>query len=200
MTGIYMIQNSINNKIYIGKTKDLNKRWKRHKRYLKGNYHYNKNLQEEWNEYGEENFKYIILCKCNEEKLNELEEYYIFELMSYDKRVGYNKKYGGNSEIPTTETKYKLSESQKGEKNGMYNKKHTQETKNKIGEAGKKRIGSLNCRSKSVLCIELNKIFGSTREAERELGICNSCIAANCRGEQKSAGKLNGTKLHWKYI
>ena len=53
MTGIYMIQNSINNKIYIGKTKDLNKRWKRHKRYLKGNYHYNKNLQEEYNEYGE---------------------------------------------------------------------------------------------------------------------------------------------------
>ena len=112
----------------------------------------------------------------------------------------YNKTYGGNSEIPTAETKHKLSESQKGENNGMYNKKHSQETKSKMSEARKKKIGSLNPSSKSVLCIELNKIFGSTREAEREMGICSSCIAANCRGEQKSAGKLNGIKLHWKYI
>ena len=140
MTGIYMIQNSINNKIYIGKTKDLNKRWKRHKRYLKGNYHYNKNLQEEWNEYGEENFKYIILCECNEEKLNELEEYYIFELMSYDKRVGYNKKYGGNSEIPTTETKYKLSESQKGEKMGCIIKSILKKLRIKLVKLGKREL------------------------------------------------------------
>ena len=70
------------------------------------------------------------------------------------------------------------SESQKGEKNPMYGK-----------------TGALCPNSKQVLCIELNKIFGSTMEIEKELGINNSSISACCRGERKSAGGY-----HWKYI
>ena len=55
---------------------------------------------------------------------------------------------------------------------------------------------------KKVLCIEMNKIFGSTMEVERELGINNSNIGKCCLGKYKSAGKhpITGEKLHWKYI
>ena len=87
------------------------------------------------------------------------------------------------------------SESKKGEKHHMYGKHHTEETKRKIGEAMKGRTGALHNSSKPVLCIEMNKIFESVREAGKETGICSSCIAANCRGKQKSAGGY-----HWKYI
>ena len=76
-----------------------------------------------------------------------------------------------------------MSEAKKGEKHHMYGK-----------------AGTLNPSSKAVLCIEMNKIFGSTREAGRELGIAYQHISAACNGKRKSAGKLNGEKLHWKYI
>ena len=50
-------------------------------------------------------------------------------------------------------------------------------------------------RSKAVLCVELNKIYGSAHEAGRELGINNSNISQCCRGKRKSSGGYT-----WKYI
>ena len=32
MIGIYEIKNIINNKVYVGQSKDIEKRWKKHKR------------------------------------------------------------------------------------------------------------------------------------------------------------------------
>ena len=55
--------------------------------------------------------------------------------------------------------------------------------------AWKGKTGELNHRSKIVLCIELNKIFGSTMEAERETGIKQQSISACCNDKQKFAGK-----------
>ena len=72
-----------------------------------------------------------------------------------------------------------------GEKNPMYGK-----------------TGELNNNSKAVLCVELNKIYGSTMEAGRETGIKRSNISICCLGKRKSAGKhpVTGERLHWKYI
>ena len=77
------------------------------------------------------------------------------------------------------------SESLKGEKNYLHGK-----------------TGVLHHSSKQVLCVELNKIYGSAHEAEREMGIKHQSISAYCNGKQKSAGKhpVTGEKLHWKYI
>lgn len=85
-----------------------------------------------------------------------------------------------------------MSEAKKGEKCYMYGKHHTEETKRKIAKAN----------GKQVLCIEMNKIYGSTMEVERELGIDHSNISMCCNGKYKSAGKnpVTGEKLHWKYI
>jgi group I intron endonuclease len=62
--GIYMIKNKITGDCYVGKTEDLKSRWLTHKSALNRNIHANKVLQSDWNEYGKENFEYIILEKC----------------------------------------------------------------------------------------------------------------------------------------
>ena len=56
--------------------------------------------------------------------------------------------------------------------------------------------------SKKVLCVELNRIFESNMEVERDLGINNRRISECCNGKIKSAGKhpVTGERLHWKYI
>ena len=57
------------------------------------------------------------------------------------------------------------------------------------------KTGELHYRSKFVLCIETGKIYGSTHEAERELGIKQSSISLCCNGKYKSAGGYT-----WKYV
>lgn len=141
--GIYMIQNKVNNKMYIGQAVDIEDRWGDHRSALRGGYHPNKHLQNSWKRDGEENFEFTILLECEESQLNTFEEYYILELMTYNDRVGYNKTYGGGSGRPTEETKRKLSESIKGkycgEKSYWYGKHRSEEHKRKMSESAKGR-------------------------------------------------------------
>ena len=75
--GIYMILNKVNNKVYIGQSVDIYKRWTKHRRELRNNKHDNDHLQKSWNRDGEQYFDFIILCECPQNKLNEMEQYYI---------------------------------------------------------------------------------------------------------------------------
>ena len=143
---IYMIINNINNKIYIGQTKDVERRFKHHKIYLKNEKHYNKQLQEDYNKYGDDNFDYIVLCECDPKYLNEMEEYYIFELMSYDKNIGYNKTYGGEGGSKPFEIRKKISNSHKG-------KCVSEDTKRKIRENHADFSGDKHPNFKGFICI-----------------------------------------------
>lgn len=139
--------------MYIGQAIEIEEdRWITHKRELRNNKHYNEHLQRAWNKYKEENFEFSILLECEESDLNMYEQYYIFELMTYDPKVGYNKNYGGDSGRHTEEikkkiskakkgktlseeTRKKISEGHKGENNHNYGKKLSEETRNKISKS-----------------------------------------------------------------
>ena len=54
---IYKITNQINNKCYIGQTKDYKQRFADHRRKLRKNKHENQHLQCAWNKYKEEKSK-----------------------------------------------------------------------------------------------------------------------------------------------
>lgn len=55
--------------------------------------------------------------------------------------------------------------------------------------------------SKSVICITTKKIFFTAKEAGKYYGLKDgSDIVKVCKGKSKSAGKLNGTKLVWRYL
>lgn len=133
--GIYMIQNKVNGKIYVGQSVDIEERWRHHKGELRNNSHSNKHLQKAWNKDGEDNFKFTIVCECDESQLNTVEEYYIFELMTYEDEIGYNLNYGGGSGRPTEATKKKMAAAQKGAKAHLYGTHLPEETKKKISEA-----------------------------------------------------------------
>lgn len=75
--GIYQIKNKTNNKSYIGSSSRLNFRWKRHLTDLKCNIHHSLALQRAFHKYGHDNFEFIILENCDEDKLIEREQYYL---------------------------------------------------------------------------------------------------------------------------
>ena len=158
---IYVINNKISNKKYIGQTiKYYKKRWSNHINLLKNNKHNNNHLQNSWNKYGEENFEFILLHELifdneNDRKnmLDLIEKIYIVGWNLLDDRYGYNissggsngNNFAGKSEEEMNDIKNKMSENTTGKNNPFYGKHHTEETKEKISNAKMgKYIGNKN--------------------------------------------------------
>ncbi|MGL5329774.1 MAG: GIY-YIG nuclease family protein, partial [Peptostreptococcaceae bacterium] len=88
ISGIYQIRNIDNGKVYIGSSKDVDKRWKQHIYSLNNKSHHSIKLQRAWDKYGQESFSFEIIEQCEEGKLLYLEQYYIDTNNSY--KDGYN--------------------------------------------------------------------------------------------------------------
>lgn len=59
---IYKIIHKGTQKYYVGSSVNPSRRWKDHKRYLRGNKHANDYLQRAWNKYGEAEFDFVIVA------------------------------------------------------------------------------------------------------------------------------------------
>lgn len=194
VSGVYQIRNLVNNKIYIGSSKNLKHRKNHdHISTLKKNKHQNAHLQNAFNKYGEKNFVFEIIEFCEEKELKDIEQYWLDRLGAYKREVGYNIAINTFNHEFSEETKQKMSKNHanfKGENNPMYGK---------CGELAPfyGRVGKLHHASKRVMCIETGVIYESVRQAERMTKIQNSNISACCLGKyrHKTAGGY-----HWKYL
>lgn len=130
---IYKITNKLNGKIYIGQTvRTLEKRWQYHNT-QKTNTCFSRAIQK----YGKDAFEVKTLTRCKTiEEMNHREEYYI-KLFNTLSPNGYNLLKGGNNKMCHEETKKKMSEVHKGQKNHWFGKKHSLETIRKISRSKK---------------------------------------------------------------
>lgn len=113
-SGIYCIENTINNNIYIGSSYNIYKRKLTHLCELRKGTHHCYYLQRSFNKYGEDNFIFYTIEECSNDKLIEREQYYIDKLIPK-----YNICRIAGSSLGTKrtkETRRKLSESHKGQK------------------------------------------------------------------------------------
>lgn len=163
MQGIYRITNTVNGKVYIGQTNDIEKRIRRHKSSLKNKCHHNWHLQQAWNKYGECNFNFSILEEIEDINIrNKREIYWInyYDSSNYEK--GYNNTLGGNSEIPTKETRIKISQASKGKVFSEEHRKH-------IGESWKARTVSQETRKKLSDIAKQRALKGNYHTTEAKL-------------------------------
>ena len=132
--GIYGILNTINNKIYIGKTgMNFGDRWDSHKSLLRNGKHDNPYLQRAWDKYGANAFEFIIIEECSVDDLDDKEKYWIKYYK--DKKLSYNILDGGdgfNNLHLSEETKRKIGE--KNRVNGL-GRKVSEETRRKMSES-----------------------------------------------------------------
>lgn len=88
------------------------------------------------------------MCECYDiHDLNKAEQFFIHYYKTTDKKFGYNLTSGGGGIFNykhSEETKQKISKANKGEKNYFYGKHHSEETKQKIAESNKRRVGTLS--------------------------------------------------------
>lgn len=202
MIGIYCIENLKSGKKYIGKSLNIEARWREHKHFLRHGTHGNRHLQSSWNKYGEESFKFYVVQESTREQIDELEKVWIEKLNTYNE--GYNLTKGGDGQCGrylTEEQKKHLSEINMGEKNPNYGLKRSEETRRLMSKAmrhkrrpmteeHKKKI-SEGCKgvdhstqNKSVLWIETNQIFKSVSEASEQTGYSVSGISKVCLGKR----------------
>jgi group I intron endonuclease len=93
LSGIYKIVNTKNQKFYLGSSKNIEKRWWRHKSDLRTGKHHNTHLQRAWNKYGEQHFVIEVIELT--EKLLEREQYYLDNLLP-EYNIGLNACGGDN--------------------------------------------------------------------------------------------------------
>ncbi|WP_419883938.1 GIY-YIG nuclease family protein [Peribacillus sp. B-H-3] len=91
LSGIYKITCTDTGKFYIGSAVNICMRWSTHLHDLRKNQHENTYLQNSFNKYGEEAFKFeIVESIIDKEMLVEREQFWFDELKPYDRNIGFN--------------------------------------------------------------------------------------------------------------
>lgn len=203
---VYMHENKINHKRYIGITcQKPTQRWRGGKGYKIGLF------KKAIDKYGWDNFNHIVLYEhLTKEEACLKEQELIKQYNTMNNNYGYNLCEGGNLTLGyhhTKNSKLKMSKSKKGMydgknnpmygKNGilapMYGKHLTEEHKRKISEAKK---GKANYHTKTLykkvdqydLDGNFIKTWESISSIEKELDIKGTHISRVCRGKRKTTG------------
>lgn len=144
MNNIYIIENLINKKKYVGITKfNIEKRFSQHI-YSSVNRNSNYRIHSAIRKYGKDNFKCYLIDICEKKDALNREQFYIKLFNTF--KSGYNMNEGGYGLLHLSEeSKLKLSRNnywrgkrRNGNKNPMFGKCHSEETKKKISETRKK--------------------------------------------------------------
>ena len=105
MKGIYLVTNSLNGKVYVGKSIDIERRWQEH-------IHDSLVSQDQWDnnyrgvrthfhaairKYGKENFTFRVIEEIEDDTiLNDREIYWIAQYHANEQNIGYNMTAGGD--------------------------------------------------------------------------------------------------------
>ena len=95
MASIYIIENKINRKRYVGKTtlSDPYDRWRQHKYHATKHWN-NMVIGRALNKYGTDNFTFYVIETCDDDNVDERETYWIEKFNTY--YDGYNSTLGGD--------------------------------------------------------------------------------------------------------
>ena len=204
---IYVRPNLINGKKYVGQATNLKERQRAWKCLIQP--YAGPAINAARAKYGIEAFGFEILKECDDKELDYWEKYYVKELNT-KAPYGYNLTDGGGGMSGYTlseETRKKMSETHKGEKNHNYGKHLSEEQKKKMSEKAKGRKvteetrkklsenhkGKYNTKcSKPILQInrytnEVIAEFPSIIQVERDFGYDKGAISKCCNGKRKSA-------------
>lgn len=128
-SGIYIIRNTVNGKVYIGQSRRISNREYCHFHALEKGTHYNKHLQRSYNTYGRDAFVFEVIEWCDVSELDEREKYYIQKYDSMNINKGYNNEGGGNVGKEVSE---RVREAKRGANNPMYGKSPSEESREKM--------------------------------------------------------------------
>lgn len=117
-SGIYLIRNKVNGKVYVGKTKNFKKRFYQYEYDFRNQRieHINQYLLSSMNKYGFDNFEFKVIEYCSIELCAEREFFWMNKYQSLNKEKGYNLRSDSSTGMIThPETSLKISNRLKSE-------------------------------------------------------------------------------------
>lgn len=196
ISGIYKIENITTGKFYIGSAVNFRRRFYVHRSRLNRNVHDNPKLQAAWNFYGEKDFSFIVLEKCDINELIIKEQGWFDWLNPFDN--GYNiLKIAGNS------LGYKHTEEYKALRSWLYKgRKLSEETRLKQslalkGKPKTKEHAEKIKLGKSFISEETRAKIGKAHKG-KTLSVAHRKIISNAqKGNKHSVGRkhTDETKL-----
>ena len=194
---VYSHVNLVNNKIYIGITKQIpSYRWRSHGQGYKDSPRFWNAIQK----YGWDNFEHnILFSELTKDEACKKENELIKQYNSNDDRYGYNMTSGGEQHyIFNEEVKQKLREQKVGSNNPQWGKHKTEDEKKHLQNIMIKKTKDGNNHAKKVRCKDTDIIYYSCKDAARNTGNKNerqaTHIADVCKGLRT---KCNGLTWEW---
>lgn len=189
---IYIVQNIINNKIYVGQTKNKNERWRQHRYdcFIKQS---NNRLYHSIRKHGIVNFNFTIIEENSIDIIDEAECFWIEFFRSWDDSFGYNIEKGGSTnKIVSKETRLKIGNARRGKYHTNYSKHQIS-----IAKAGTKR--SQESKLKQSISNIGSKRSDETKrimsESHMEISIPHTPEAKQKMSEQRRGEKNIRAKL-----
>lgn len=191
-----------NGKVYVGITNRTPKiRWGKDGIGYKRNAHFYGAIRK----YGWNLIKHeILFSNLSKEKACQIEIELIQKYDSTNRLNGYNISTGGESGTSgiklSKETREKLSAAHKGRKLSEEHKKRLSESHKGAGHGGfvKGRIVLEEIKAKiakkhfiPIVCVQTGKVFKSSVEASKEMGLCKSAICMTLKGKRKHTRGYN---------
>ncbi len=210
---IYMITNSIDNRVYIGSSIDYCRRKSEHYNNLRNNRHHNVHLQRFYNKHGKDSLFFVVLNRCNNEDLLLLEKFYMNQ---YSNKFNISK----DTTAPMRGMKHtsnaikKISASSSGARNGMYGQKRPrwliekmQKYRGKHRTVKEKAMRLINLPIRKELILEQGDIIYYTfsiAHAAQILGVTSQSVSNalnkknNCKGfsVKETSKKYGMNNLH----
>lgn len=187
---IYLITNLVNDKKYIGKTKNtIERRWSQHLSNAKLNANKCIYLENAIRKYSKENFRMEVILICNVEQLDYYETSFIKSYMTNNREFGYNICDGGGGSInrPVTEDhRAKISKANKKSENDL--PVGIQERKNKDGLV----VGYVV--SKNINSTRYTKNFANSKNSlETNLELATKWLENLDLGNKEDTNRYNRT-------
>lgn len=169
--GVYRIVNTENSKFYVGGSKDIESRFRTHRRHLRRGDHWNEHLQSAWDKYGEDSFRFEVAEECEANEVHDTEQEHLDPLFdmpaSRRREVSYNQ--NPNSAAPYMPGFWEGRE-------------HDDETREKISEARQKHFDSLSEEEWNEYRRKISESWEGLSEQER--------FYRSAYGEKAPAAKL----------
>lgn len=188
---VYVHQNKLNRKRYIGITNNISKRW-----YGKGKKYancpcFNAAIQK----YGWDNFYHVVIVSgLSLEEANVLEQFYIQKYRTCEKAFGYNIQRGGHY-VPSMLGKHHSDETRQKMRKSALGREISDEQRQKHSKwMSENFVGERNPKSRAVKCLNTGEVFESQSIAAKAKGVLQSKIWKCCNGE---ASHTHG--LRWEY-
>ena len=189
---VYVHQNKVNGKRYIGITNNTVKRWYGKGKHYDGCPRFFNAIQK----YGWDNFTHKVIERgLTLEEANERERFYIAKYKSTEKAHGYNITTGGDH-APTMLGKHHSEETKAKMRKAALGRVVSVEQRKRHSEAMKgKLVGEKNHMSKAVRCVTTGEVFESQQIAARVKGVQQSKICLCCQGKRSHTHGLK-----WEYV